>query len=62
VLADLVPNASYFIARNGVSIGTGTASRGGVLIFRTSKGGLFTVRTRAGARTRLPERGDRPAR
>jgi hypothetical protein len=62
VLADLVPNTPYFIARDGVSIGTGRTSSGGVLIFRTSRGGLFTVHTRASPRTRQPERGDRPRR
>ena len=61
VLVDLVPNTSYFIARNGVSIGTISTSSEGVLTFRSSQGGLFTARSQAGARTHRPEyRGSPP--
>jgi hypothetical protein len=44
VLADVVPSTQYAIARNGLSIGTVSASRQGVLTFQSSEGGLFTVR------------------
>jgi hypothetical protein len=49
VLADLLPNRQYGIARDGVSIGTVSASSQGVLTFRSSGGGLFTVHNQAAA-------------
>ncbi len=49
VLADLVPHTHYVIERNGKSIVTVPASSQGVLTFRSSAGGLFTVRPRAAA-------------
>jgi hypothetical protein len=55
VIADLVPNTQYFIARNGVSIGTVSTSSQGVLTFRSLGGGLFTIRSRASAGTRRPD-------
>jgi hypothetical protein len=60
VLADLLPNTQYIIARNGVSLGTVRTSNQGVLTFRSPEGGLFTVRSRASAGTRRPEYRDRP--
>jgi hypothetical protein len=60
VLADLVPNAQYVIVRNGMSIGTAPASSQGVLTFRSSEGGLFTVRIQTTAPTRRPEHRDWP--
>ena len=60
VLADLMPDTEYSIARNGASIGTAWASRHGVLAFQSSKGGLFTVRSRAAAGTRRPGHRDGP--
>src|SRR5262245_19079541 len=44
VLTDLVPNTRYSIAVDGVTIRTVAASSQGVLTFRSSGGGLFTVR------------------
>ncbi len=55
VLADLLPNTRYFIARNGVSIGTVATSSQGVLTFRSSEGGVFAVRGRDTAGTRWRE-------
>ena len=49
VLADLVPNTQYVIARNSVSIATVPASSQGVLTFQSPEGGLFTVRHQAAA-------------
>jgi hypothetical protein len=49
VLADLVPNTQCLIARNGASIFEVSASSQGVLTFRSTEGGLFTVRCRAAA-------------
>jgi hypothetical protein len=49
VIADLVPNAEYLIARNGSSIATALASSQGVLTFRSSGGGLFMVRDQRAA-------------
>ncbi len=56
VLADLVPNSQYLIARNGVSIGTISASSQGVLTFQSADGGLFTVRSQAAAAKTQPPR------
>lgn len=49
VIVDLVPEAEYVITRDGVRIGEGPASSGGVVTFRSSQGGLFTISNRAGA-------------
>jgi hypothetical protein len=49
VVADLLANAQYIIERDGTSIGTVRASSQGVLTFRSSGGGLFTLRSRATA-------------
>lgn len=46
VIADMVPNALYVILRNGVSVGTASASSAGVLTFRSSGGGVFSVQRR----------------
>jgi hypothetical protein len=45
VLADLAPDVQYAIARDGVGIGTIASSSQGVLIFRSSQGGRFTLRS-----------------
>jgi hypothetical protein len=47
VVADLVPNSHYVIARNDVNIATASASDQGVLTFRCSEGGMFTIRSHA---------------
>jgi hypothetical protein len=60
VLADLVPNTQYLIARDGASLGTASTTSQGVLTFRSSEGGLFTVRNRADAPTRRAEHGVSP--
>jgi hypothetical protein len=60
VLADLVPDANYLIARDGVRTGIVRASSQGVLTFRSSGGGRFTVERRASAGTRPPEHLERP--
>jgi hypothetical protein len=44
VLTDLMPQTPYLIARDGVSLGTASASSDGVLVFHSSGGGQFTVR------------------
>lgn len=49
VLVDLVPNAKYFVSRNGASIRTARASSQGVLTFRSSEGGTFALQNQAGA-------------
>ena len=47
VVADLVPASEYVVARNGVRIGTVSSSSQGVLAFRSSGSGRFTVTRRA---------------
>ena len=46
VLTDMLPGTPYVIECNGASLGTITASGQGVLIFRSTEGGLFTVQSR----------------
>jgi hypothetical protein len=60
VLADLIPNTQYSIARNGVSLGTAWTSSQGVLTFRSPGGGLFTIHSRAMASLGQPRRRDIP--
>jgi hypothetical protein len=55
VLVDLTPGARYSVTRDGVSIGDVAASSQGVLTFRTSQGGHFTVTGRSAA-SRAPGR------
>ena len=50
VLVDMVSDARCVIARNGTNIGEASASGQGVLVFKSSEGGLFTVRCAAKAR------------
>jgi hypothetical protein len=47
VLTDMMPGTPYMIECNGASLGTMTASQQGVLIFRSSEGGLFSAHSRA---------------
>lgn len=43
VIADLLAETEYEVARDGVSLGTVLASRAGVATFQSAAGGLFTV-------------------
>jgi hypothetical protein len=47
VIADLVPNAQFVVARNGASMAVVSASSQGVLTFTSPEGGLFTIRSLA---------------
>jgi hypothetical protein len=46
VIVDLLPNAEYAVACEGLRIGTVVASRDGVATFRSSAQGMFTVLAR----------------
>jgi hypothetical protein len=52
VVADLVPNTQYVIARNDVIVATASASSQGVLTFRYPEGGVFTISSQAVGRFR----------
>jgi hypothetical protein len=43
VITDLIANTPYFIARNGVNMGTVPASSQGVVTFQSTEGGVFTI-------------------
>jgi hypothetical protein len=55
VLTDLMPGMTYAIRRDGSSIGTATASKGGVVTFESTGGGSFEV-TAEGTRGALNDR------
>lgn len=56
VVADLLPNVQYLIDRDGRSLGAASASSNGVLTFRSSEGGLFTLRSSGTPSTPLSRR------
>lgn len=51
LLVDMTPSARCVIARNGANIAEASVSGQGVLVFKSSEGGQFTVRCSGKART-----------